>query len=259
MRSSPPIHTCSEHAQGPSKPPAVVRKPWRLNMCCALDDLASPAKPHLWNQGWGEGGVGSEEVKCLCHLVTLRFQGLFVEGRGYWRGVAYLNRAWPSFSGKHFPLAARESLQVSKVKCREMTEYWMLCYYNSGHSWRTPSTWPMHLHLRSFFFFFWWLASDSFFLAYLDDFAIKMCSPNVNAECLAKSEKFEGDLSSDPLLVPLHLRLMSWFCGTMINTTSKSLVLTVVFTFTHQKDWSQHSIPLLRILWYLPQLQISKS
>ena len=67
----------------------------------------------------------------------------------------------------------------------------------------------MHMHLRSFFFFFLWLASDSFFLAYLDDFAIKMCSPDVNAECLAKSEAFEGDLSSDPLFVPLHLRLMS--------------------------------------------------
>lgn len=40
------------------------------------------------------------------------------------------------------------------------------------------------------FFFFLMLASDSFFLAYLDDFAIKMCSPDVNAECLAKSEVF---------------------------------------------------------------------
>lgn len=31
------------------------------------------------NQGWGEGGVGSEEVKCVCRLVTLRFQDLFAE------------------------------------------------------------------------------------------------------------------------------------------------------------------------------------
>ena len=121
----------------------VVVCVWWFGVSCEMTPL---------NQGWGEGGVGSEEVKCVCRLVTLRFQGLFVEGCGYWRGVAYLNRAWPSFSGKNFPPTVCESLQVSKVKCREMMEYWMLYYCDSGHSRRTPSTWPMHMHLRFFFF-----------------------------------------------------------------------------------------------------------
>ena len=213
MRSSPPIHTCSEHAQGPSKPPAVVRKPWRLNMWWwCVRWFGVPCEMTPLNQGWGEGGVGSEEVKCVCRLVTLRFQDLFAEGCGCWRGVPYLNRAWPSFSGKNFPPTVRESLQVSKVKCREMMEYWMLYYCDSGHSQRTPSTWPMHMHLR--FFFFWWLASDSFFLAYLDDFAIKMCSPDVNAECLAQSEVFWGWPLLWPSTCPTSLEineLLPWY------------------------------------------------
>lgn len=69
MRSSPPIHTCSEHAQGPSKPPAVVRKLWCLNVwCCLCDILTSPAEWQLWLEGWGEGGVGSIRWNTLVAL-----------------------------------------------------------------------------------------------------------------------------------------------------------------------------------------------
>lgn len=62
MRNSPPIHTCSEHAQGPSKPPAVVRKLWSecvLFCVCVIAWISSKmAKWKLGNKGWGEGGVG---------------------------------------------------------------------------------------------------------------------------------------------------------------------------------------------------------
>lgn len=161
MRNSPPIHTCSEHAQGPSKPPAVVRKTV-VSECAVLcaTQCASPAKWQLWNKGRGKLMRGSITGKHIGCFVTLQFRGTLVEGHRW--SFAYLNRVClflPLWAGGNLPAAARENTLISKVTCKETVECWIVFCYDSGHSQVTlePFICPVYLHLRSLAFDGWLL------------------------------------------------------------------------------------------------------
>lgn len=147
MRNSPPIHTCSEHAQGPSKPPAVVRKLWCLNVCCFVPDLReSPTKWQLLTQRRGEGGGGGHQGGThssfsWCGRSKMHLLKVTAIGGSFF---ADSNQLWASFCGRILPMATCESMLGSKVKCGETLEYWVLYYCDSGHSQVTLNTltWP---------------------------------------------------------------------------------------------------------------------
>lgn len=235
MRSSPPIHTCSEHAQGPSKPPAVVRKLWRLNArCCLCDILESLVKWQPWIEGWGEGGVGSIRWNApvalwhygsRIHLLKVTVTGevlLIVPGLG------------PPSVGGICPLLHTRACRSQRWSAERQwnIEFCITTILVIAEWPWTPSR-AQFVCISDLLVFDGWLLTF-FSLACLDDFVIKMRSLDMNTECLAKSEVFrgrgeDGDLSSNPLHVPLHLNLTAWSHGTTINPTSEARVLIVVF------------------------------
>lgn len=141
-----------------------------------------------------------------------------------------------------------QSMLVSKVKCGETLEYWILYYCDSGHSQVTLDTLtcPIHVPLSSLAFYHWLLTLPSLLVLY--GFAIKMCSLDMTTEYRAKTEVFGVRPLYDPLLAPLHLNLTSGSWGTEINTASKFGALVWVFIFSEQRGWTRGSVPLWRIL-----------
>ena len=191
MRSSPPIHTCSEHAQGPSKPPAVVRKLWCLNVSCVWQSRVSCEMTTL-EQGLGRrwcgerggeaclssGGIAVPEYVCLKAAVTEEAL------------LTWTEFGPPSVGGICPQLHVRACRsQGGSAERRRNIECCIAPILVIARWPRTPSRASVCVYLRSLVFLMvgFWL-----FLACLDDFAIKMCSLDMNAECLAKSEVFGG-------------------------------------------------------------------
>lgn len=168
MRNSPPIHTCSEHAQGPSKPPAVVRKLWCLNVCCFVPDLCeSPAKWQLLTQRRGEGGVGGIKVERIRH-----FRGVAVLRCICWRSqplggrfLLILTGSEPPFVGGFCPWLLVRAFWAQRWS---VGRHWNIEFcitvilITAKWPW-TPSHGPIHMPLCSLAFLS--LASDFPFLA----------------------------------------------------------------------------------------------
>lgn len=117
MRNSPPIHTCSEHAQGPSKPPAVVRKLWsECALLCAWSRCIS-SKMATWKQGLGRRWCGAH--RGWGAGIHLSFCDIMVPGYIHQRSqirLCWSQQALGLLQWEDLPTAAARRMQVSKGK-----------------------------------------------------------------------------------------------------------------------------------------------
>jgi hypothetical protein len=161
------------------------------------------------------------------------------------------SRLWASFSGRNLPIAAWEWRLVSKVKYPEMLEYWILYYSRSGQSPVTLDTFTRSIRVPLRSLVFWSLASDFSSLLVLDDSAIKMCSLDMNTECLAKS----GVFGVWPLPWPPSCVTSLEFNKLVVRFCGKYYIRVHSSHFGFHRHWAEEpnksSGPLLRILWSL--------
>lgn len=192
MRNSPPIHTCSEHAQGPSKPPAVVRKlcgVWMCAVSCVTflilqqnDNYETRAKEKV---GWGSSRWNAFVIwwhdSSKMHLLKVAVtQEVFLILTGF---------GPPSLAGVCPWLHVRACLSQRWSAERHWNIEFCITVILVIAEWPWMPSHTQFVCLSDPLFFDSWLLT-SFSSLVLDAFAIKMCSLDMNTECLTKPKVF---------------------------------------------------------------------